>query len=234
MNDEVAGTRNGRAGRPNMHSWRTDPNCWRVVINMKTRTKGSAAQDRVVKQNLRHIVTLCLLLRVLVAIVALLASYLPAFDASADVLLADKSSSLLRRWISTSLRWDAFHYLHISQENYQFEHEWAFLPGVPIALHTSGRIIDMFTRDVGSTSHYNMLLGHFIFSSFVSCETVRTLYLLTMEHTYSPALSLLSGYLYCLSSSPAIAHLAPYSEPWFALFSYKGTENFPKKCAAGF
>lgn len=190
-----------------------------------THTKGSA-HDRVTKQNLRHLVTLCLLFRVLISTVALLASYLPAFDSSADVLLADKSSSLLKRWISTSLRWDSFYFIHIARENYQFEHEWAFLPGVPIILHITGRTIDILIRNISHTSNYSILFGQFLVSCVVSCETARTLYLLTMEHTQSPALSLLSGYLHFLSSSPVTAHLAPYAEPWFSLFSYNGMGDF--------
>lgn len=191
---------------------------------MKEKSKH-AGHELLVKQHLYHLVTLCITLRVLITIIALLASYLPAFDSSADILLADKDPSLLKRWTYTSLRWDTFHFLHIAQENYQFEYEWAFFPGVPLILRATGWIMDFLTRNADGPSTYSMLLGHFLLSSVMSCETVRTMYLLTMEHTQRPALSLLSGYLFLLSSSPTTAHLAPYTEPWFALFSYKGMRN---------
>ncbi|KAF8504005.1 GPI mannosyltransferase 2 [Gautieria morchelliformis] len=178
--------------------------------------------EKVVKQHLSDLVLLCVLLRVLTVTIALLASYLPAFDSSADILLADESPSFPKRWVSTSLRWDAFHFIHIAQEGYQFDYEWAFLPGIPVVLRASGWIMNLFTGYVGRTRISSMLLGHFLISSVMSCETVRTLYLLTMEHTKSPAFSLLSGYLCLLSSSPATVHLAPYTEPWFSLLSYKG------------
>lgn len=192
-------------------------------------TKGG---NRLVKQHLNQLVYHSISIRFIIATIALLASYLPCFDSSANVLLPNESSSLLKRWIYTSLRWDAFHFLHIAQEGYQFEYEWAFLPGMPVVLRATGWIFDhAFTGDVASPRTYNMLLGHFLVSSVMSCETIRTIYLLTIEHTQQPALSLLSGYLYLLSSSPATAHLAPYAEPWFAFFSYKGKEYLSRNGA---
>ncbi|KAF8585916.1 glycosyltransferase family 76 protein [Ramaria rubella] len=175
------------------------------------------------QQHIRHLLLLNILIRILVSFLALLASYLPTFDSSANILLADATStSLVKRLSSTSLRWDAFHYLHISQRSYQFEYEWAFFPGVPMVLSAIERIVVLLTGKEGGLLIYDVLLGHFLLSTFVTCEAIRTLYLLTMQHTQSPTLSLLSGYLSLLSSSPATLYLAAIPEPWFTLFSYKG------------
>lgn len=179
-----------------------------------------------VHQHLRLLLWLGILTRVLVATLALLASYLPAFDSSADILLDDTASSWFKRWIATSLRWDSFHFLHIAQASYQYEYEWAFFPGVPLLSRISGTFLNLLSTNLDGPSMYTMLLGHFLLSALVARMTTRTMYILTFQHTQSPTISLLSASLSLLSSSPATLSLAPYAEPWFALLSYKGARLY--------
>lgn len=44
------------------------------------------------------------------------------------------ATTVLERWASLQLRWDAFHFVHVAQKSYTYEYEYAFLPGIPVVM----------------------------------------------------------------------------------------------------
>ncbi|KAK2467794.1 hypothetical protein APHAL10511_000089 [Amanita phalloides] len=70
-------------------------------------------------------------------------SYILLYVASAVFPLFDKSPLLvsLSPTLNPLLRWDSFHFFHIAQSGYLYEHEWAFFPATPALvryLHPGG------------------------------------------------------------------------------------------------
>ena len=62
-------------------------------------------------------------------LVFLVASF-SSFDAS-PTLFSPSSQNPLQRWATSLLRWDAFHFVHVAQHGYAYEHAFAFFPGTP-------------------------------------------------------------------------------------------------------
>ncbi|KAJ7350240.1 glycosyltransferase family 76 protein [Mycena albidolilacea] len=118
----------------------------------------------------------------------LLARLFPPFDAATFHLL---------------LRWDALHFAHIARRGYVYEHEWAFLPGLPFLLSLSP-------------------LAPTLLSLVIAYDASSTMYRLSPHHLGSPVLARLTTMLALLPSSPVTLFLAPYSEPFFTYLSYKG------------
>jgi phosphatidylinositol glycan class V len=118
----------------------------------------------------------------------LLARLFPPFDAATSHLL---------------LRWDALHFAQIARRGYVYEHEWAFLPGLPFLLSLSP-------------------LAPTLLSLVIAYDASSTIYRLSLHHLGSPALARLTTILALLPSSPVTLFLAPYSEPFFTYLSYKG------------
>ncbi|KAF8629165.1 hypothetical protein AX17_005750 [Amanita inopinata Kibby_2008] len=135
-------------------------------------------------------------------------SYLLLYTAAPALTLFDSSPRLVPAspGLIPLLRWDSFHFSHIAQSGYVYEHEWAFFPGASIviwALHSSSLVLLFLV-------------------TAVTCDTTRTLYELSLHHFKSPSLAYISALLSLLSSSPVTVRLAPYSEPFYTYLSYKG------------
>lgn len=170
-------------------------------------------------RDIRNLVWSTLALRFLTILIAFLSSYLPLFDASPSLVSPDPDSPLLSRFASIAMRWDAFHYLTIARHGYRYEHQYAFMPGLPILL----RILSHFGTWLSPSLLIATVIPHFVLSTLFSLDTTRLLYLLSLHQSGSRHLALLSSYLSLLPSSPSILHLlAPYTEPWFTWASYKG------------
>jgi hypothetical protein len=76
-------------------------------------------------------------------------------------------------------------------------------------------------RLVHTSEHRSdLLLGGV--AAAVTCDTTRTFYALSLHHLRSPQLAFLASLLSLLPSSPVTLQYAPYSEPFFTYFSYKG------------
>lgn len=135
-------------------------------------------------------------------------SYLLLYAADAVLPLFDKSPLLapVSRALNPVLRWDSFHFFHIAQSGYIYEHEWAFFPGTSI-----------LTRYL----HRNSLSLILVLAA-VACDSTRTLYLLSLHHLQSHSLAYMAVIISLLSSSPVTVRLVPYSEPFFTYLSYKG------------
>lgn len=129
----------------------------------------------------------------------------------AVLLLATFSAHCLSPFDSSGgndvfLRWDAVHFAHMAKAGYVYEHEWAFLYGLPFLIrHTPWPLMQLLglSANIGSTyALYHMSLD-------MMGEKIATL---------ATLLSL-------LPSSPATLTLAPYNEPFFTFLSYMGTRH---------
>ncbi|KAL1735690.1 glycosyltransferase family 76 protein [Schizophyllum commune] len=141
--------------------------------------------------------------RALLISFALLASYLlPPFDASA------KADSFTAPWADALVRWDVFHFAQIARGGYQYEHQWAFFPGLPWLLRAT------------ALSEREYLLGGALL--VLLCDTTLVLYDLSLIVLGNRDAALLSAMLSLLPSSPATLRLVPYAEPFFTYLSYRG------------
>ncbi|KAL5523765.1 hypothetical protein ACEPAG_7938 [Sanghuangporus baumii] len=161
----------------------------------------------------RLLTRLTLLLHFVIATITLLASRLPSFDSSASLVLDHES-------LRSLLRWDVFHYAHIAEVGYVYEHEFAFFPGVPIIMRACGKLIR--AAGVLTRGFEGAMLAGPVASAVIAVDAVHTLYDLSLYHLQSPHAALLVSLLSLLSSSPATLRYAPYAEPFFAYLSYKG------------
>jgi GPI mannosyltransferase 2 len=159
------------------------------------------------------VASLCLTL-----LLAYTASELPLFDSSPRLLLSPEKS-MLEKAAFPLLRWDAFHFAHISQDGYFYEHEWAFFPMLPMIMKPTGRLLRLIVEDHDLTIAH-LLLGGGLAS--LMCGTTTKLYDLTMYHWRSPSVAYLTCLLSLLPSSPATLRFSACTEPFFTYFSYWG------------
>ncbi|TFK25487.1 GPI mannosyltransferase 2 [Coprinopsis marcescibilis] len=133
-------------------------------------------------------------------------------DALATLLpLFDKSSSLLSN--STAVvRWDAFHFLSIAEHGYQYEQQWAFLPGIALVIRLSTALV----------GHQHCLKGVAFLISLLTLDSYRVFYELSLAHLRSESLAYISTVLALIPSSPVTLFAAPYNEPFFTYLSYRG------------
>ncbi|KIM45160.1 glycosyltransferase family 76 protein [Hebeloma cylindrosporum] len=150
-----------------------------------------------------------LLSRLVFFVILQFAALLPLFDAS-PILVA------LPRPLRPLLRWDAFHFLHVANHGYVYEHEWAFFPGSIYLIRYLGSILGHLTGFDASNFFSAGLLA------VLACDTSQTLYALSLHHLQSPALALSASLLSLLPTSPATLYFAPYNEPFFTYFTYRG------------
>ena len=161
--------------------------------------------------HLRFLLVLSLIGRLLIFWLVHLSSYLPLFDSSPDLIFPS------RTWASALARWDVFHFLHVANEGYIYEYEWAFFPGTPWVMRYTGQI----ARLVNPSEP----LGHLLIggaSTALLCDSTLTLYRLSLSHLGNPSLAFVASVLSILPSSPATIRLTSYSEPFFTYFSYHG------------
>ncbi|KAI0958319.1 hypothetical protein AcV7_004170 [Taiwanofungus camphoratus] len=153
------------------------------------------------------------------------ASVLPLFDSSPRVTIpVSSNSSRLHSSVHPLLRWDSFHFTHIAQHGYVYEHEWAFLSGAPAVMRITALMLRLIGirswRSEGTLGAEDVLLGGALATCL--CNTTTIFYRLTLHHLRSPSLAFLASLLSLLPSSPATLRLAGYSEPFFTYLSYKG------------
>lgn len=183
----------------------------------------------------RRVLSLLSIASVLCTITLLyLADRLPLFDSSPNVLLprtnidhasspvTSNTSALTASFARPLLRWDAFYFVHIAQEGYVYEQEWAFLPGAALVMQgvtKIGQITGLFTPG----AQYE--LSHLLFGgalASLNCRTTIILYDLTLHHFKSPSMAFLTSLLSLLPSSPATLLFTVYNEPFINYFSYRG------------
>ena len=171
--------------------------------------------SQVSSAHLRTLALLSLLSRFLIAVLVVLSTYcLTLFDSSPRLVL----SSTTTPWISSLLRWDAFHFAHVAAQGHAYEHAWAFFPALPFIMRVSGQLLTragLSSPDVAAP-----LLGGAVLAALF--DSTRVLYRLSLHHLRSPSTAFLAAALSLLSSSPATLRFAPYSEPFFTYCSYRG------------
>lgn len=151
-----------------------------------------------------------------------ISSSLPRFDSSPDAVL--RTHTLKQHLAYPLLRWDAFHFVHIAQRGYVYEHEWAFLHGIAAAMRYPAKLFNVLglaETTTGVASLSDLLLGGALLSSL--CGSTITLYHLTLHHFKSPAVAYLTALLSLLPSSPATLRFSVYNEPFFTYLSYQGS-----------
>ena len=156
---------------------------------------------------------LTLALHVLVSTWVIVAAKLPSFDSSA-------STAVDSAWERALLRWDMFHFLHIARSGYEFEYDRAFFPGAPRIMKLGSSLLEALFGTEGETWTF-LLTGH-LATAAAAVGSVRTLYDLTLHHFESSSMAFLVSILSLMSSSPATLRFAPYAEPFFTYFTYKG------------
>lgn len=166
----------------------------------------------VITRHLRVLLVLSVVVRFAIwTLVSLSAYLLPLFDGSPTIGTSGTAPSVL-------LRWDAFHFAHIAQKGYIYEHEWAFFNGLPLLMRLSARLQAL--AGFGSNNWVTLLRGGACMA--VLCDSTRVLYHLSLHHLRSPSLAFLSTALSLFSSSPVTLRLASYNEPFFTYLSYRG------------
>ena len=166
--------------------------------------------------HLRTLTLLSLLSRVLVAALIISSTHLlTLFDSSPRLIL----NSSVPPWISSLLRWDAFHFTHIAQEGHTYEHTWAFFPALPFIMRLSGHLVSPMGLSSPDTIAPPLLGGAVLAAAF---DSTRVLYRLSLHHLRSPSVAFLAASLSLLSSSPATLRFAPYCEPFYTYCSYRG------------
>ncbi|KAH7913176.1 glycosyltransferase family 76 protein [Hygrophoropsis aurantiaca] len=149
-------------------------------------------------------------------VISVAASSLPLFDSSPKLVLDESTPP----WISALLRWDAFHFAHVAEKGYVYEHEWAFFVGTPFTMRVSSKLLSLLGGRYTSSTWATFLQGGAL--TAIACDSTRILYHLSLHHLRSPNLAFVSAALSLLPSSPATLKFASYSEPFFTYLSYKG------------
>lgn len=101
-------------------------------------------------------------------------------------------------------RWDVLHFKDIADNGYRWEHQYAFLPAIPFLL----RHLSPFSL--------------FLLNAALSYDSARTLFKLSLHHLRRQDVSHLAALLSLIPFSPATLYFAPYAEPFFTYFSYRG------------
>lgn len=139
---------------------------------------------------------------------------LTLFDTSPKLILDDSGSA----WTNSLLRWDAFHFAHIAREGFVYEHEWAFFPGISLVMRWSCSVLSLL--GLSPPGWPALLIGGAIVGALL--DSTRILYQLSLHHLRSPSAAFLATVLSFFPSSPSASRFAPYSEPFFTYFSYRG------------
>lgn len=162
--------------------------------------------------------------RLFCAAILFACAYITPFDASHVVSgLPAPSDTITNRFISTTLRWDVFHFLEIAQSGYTYEHLYAFLPGVPAILRATSAVFGYGTIS-------GMLWRCWV--AIIYCLTLPTLYDLTLFQTGSQELAMLASACSIIVTSPSTLLHAPYTEPFFAFCSFKGILFFERDASS--
>lgn len=184
---------------------------------MSPATRQASVQD-LRREHFRTLRILSVAALLLTSCLTYAASQLPLFDSSPRLLLSQSGSSLAKAALPL-LRWDTFHFVHIAQEGYVYEYEWAFFPGTPFVMRIFGEVLRRLDGGEQSTIAYALAGGGL---ASLLCGTTTTLYDITLHHFGSPTVAYLTCLLSLLPSSPATLRFSASTEPFFTYFSYGG------------
>lgn len=187
--------------------------------------KTELAQAELRKQHLRVLTRATWAARIWTLSVAALATSAPLFDASPLALF--HFDEITYPLTGALARWDVFHFAHIARDGYTYEHDWAFMPGVPGVMRIFGALVSVLKNTaVGRTTWGTQLRWEDAVQggalAALSCQSTATMYDLSLHHLGTPKLAYLAALLSLLPSSPATLWIGPCTEPFFTYLSYKG------------
>lgn len=107
---------------------------------------------------------------------------LPAFDSSAEPLLAANPGS---DWLEPFLRWDTLYFVSIATRGYVYEQELAFSPGLPGIMHVAGKAI-LWIEGAGTSAQATVretMIGGILASWLAGVGAVLALYKSVQPHT---------------------------------------------------
>ena len=166
-------------------------------------------------QHLRILLSFSLLSRLIVCVLIVSSTaLLTLFDSSPRLVLSAEVSA----WTASLLRWDVFHFGHVASHGPVYEHEWAFFPPISLVMSWSGSALSYL--GFGRQGWPALLCGGALVGMLFDSTWV--LYQLSLFHLRSPSAAFLATALSLISTSPAALRFAPYSEPFFTYFSYRG------------
>ncbi|CAG7854863.1 SubName: Full=Related to glycosyltransferase family 76 protein-Laccaria bicolor {ECO:0000313/EMBL:CCA72745.1} [Serendipita indica DSM 11827] len=164
--------------------------------------------------NLKKLLTSAILYKICSIVILFFCTYATPFDASHLVIWPRAATqSIFDKFISTTLRWDIFHFYEIARHGYVYEHLYAFLPGGPAIMRASSLIL-------GESLSSGMFWGSWFLVA--GCSTLFTLYEITLLETGSQQVAMLATACSILTTSPATLLHAPYAEPFFAFLTFRG------------
>lgn len=141
------------------------------------------------------------------ALITLASATLTHFDNSAALILPKGSSPLTY----ALLRWDVFQYLRIASNDYTYEHDFAFFPGIPA-------LSMFFTKNTSSIVHVGGL-----WSVVADVLSINALYRLTRTvFGTSSRFAYMTAMLALVPPNVPALRFAGYAEPTFNWLSYEG------------
>lgn len=146
---------------------------------MSATIEHEANNDRLLAHQKKRLKQLYYSARLFVLVVAVASTKVaPPFDTSALILL-DRTSpfSVIP---DVLLRWDTFHFSSIALKGYVYEHQFAFMPGIPLVMRLFGEAVwRMRTLAFGGAKEEiaieDVLIGGSVAAAFL-CDWTSDLY----------------------------------------------------------
>ncbi|ORX89815.1 mannosyltransferase [Basidiobolus meristosporus CBS 931.73] len=117
--------------------------------------------------------------------------------------------------VTTFVRWDAFYFVHIAEEGYIYEQEYAFFPMLPFLM-----------KGISATDHKSILvLSGIIISNVSFALATATLYHLSYSIFKKERFALISALCFCFTPS-CMFMSSMYTESLFALLTFVGMDLY--------
>ncbi|KAK9760005.1 ER membrane glycoprotein subunit of the GPI transamidase complex-like protein [Basidiobolus ranarum] len=187
------------------------------------------------KQNNRILAlfVLALFSRFFVWMIAFTSNYfIEDYDSSIDLILPDiltQSSFriLLKKVVTTFVRWDAFYFVHIAEEGYIYEQEYAFFPLLPLLMKGISATV---LRPLLIFLDYKSLLvlSGVIISNVSFALATAALYHLSYSIFKKEKFAFISALCFCFTPS-CMFMSSMYTESLFALLTFVGMDLYVHK-----
>ncbi|ORX95224.1 mannosyltransferase [Basidiobolus meristosporus CBS 931.73] len=186
------------------------------------------------QQNLHYFLLffLALFSRVLVWGIAFVSNYIiEDYDSSVDLILPTFSKSfiqaILKRTMVAFVRWDAFYFMHVAEEGYVYEQEFAFFPMLPVLMRG---LSDSVFRPLQIFFDRKLLLAlsGILISNLAFALAAVALYHLSYSIFKKEKFALISALCFCITPS-CMFMSSMYTESLFALFSFVGMDLYVHK-----
>ncbi|KAK9718297.1 ER membrane glycoprotein subunit of the GPI transamidase complex-like protein [Basidiobolus ranarum] len=182
---------------------------------------------------------LAILSRFVVWIIAVSSNYfIEDYDSSVDMILPNTSTNnflqaAMRRAMAAFVRWDAFYFVHIAEEGYIYEQEYAFFPMLPLLMRgLSATVLRPF--QVFFDPKILLILSGIIVSTLSFSLATVALYHLSYSIFKKERFALITALCYCFTPS-CMFMSSMYTESLFSLLTFVGMDLYVHKqfwCAA--